>query len=301
MAGRPGWVAGRPRRLTGRCACAFTTTAAAVECRQRRVVNTAAVVAVGAVGAAAPGRPASQGGRCRSRECGRSRSRIGCAGQGGVCRSGGFAEHRGRCSRPLGVAVLGVCRCGRVHVRCHLLPILRCVLRTAYCQLPIPCCRLGSVGVPGVSFPRVPVRSVCASFGALPPVGVIPSGRSPFPPWSGPSLGLDWGSGRDSTWGIPCEPRAETGPSYGRVVSDPASGTSRPEAWLSLLTPTRLLYGIHIPVRTPIIHHPRNTRITHKTRILSCSTPIRLHPNRNQTRQPPPDPAQPLTSPSLLA
>ena len=94
-----------------------------------------------------PGRPASRSSRSRSR----SRSRFGCAGRVGVCRSGGFAERRGRCSRPLGVAVLGVCRCGRVHVRCHLLPILRdCVLRAADCHLPTADCVL-STGVSGRS------------------------------------------------------------------------------------------------------------------------------------------------------
>ncbi len=110
----------------------------------------------GAVGAAgrAVRRPGSSRNRSRSRTW--SWCRFGWTGRGGVCRSGGFAECRGRCALPLGVAMLGVCRCGRVHVRCHLLPVLRtadCDLPTANCQLPIAYCRLRSVGVPGVSFP----------------------------------------------------------------------------------------------------------------------------------------------------
>ena len=282
--------------LRGWCACAVTTTAAAAV---GAAVESAAVV-WGAVGAA--GRAVRCPGSSRSRS--RRRSRFGCAGRGGVCRWGGFAECQGCCCRSLGVAVLGVCRCGRVHVRCHLLPVLRAA---ACCRLPFVNCRLRTVDWGQWAFPVCPSCvccrfGVCASFGALPPVGVIPSGRSPAPRFRVRHccfLGL--GASPDSTWGIPCEPRAETGPSYGRVVSDPASGASRPEAWLSLLAPTRLLYGIHIPVRTPIIHHPRNTRITHKTRNRSCSTPNRLHPNRNQTRKPPTRARQSPTPPSLPA
>ena len=83
-----------------------------------------------------------------------------------------------------GCGILGVCRCGRVHVRCHLLP----VLRTAHCQLPIAYlhCNLRTVDWGQWAFSVCPsyvscLFGVCASFGALPPVGVIPSGRSPAP------------------------------------------------------------------------------------------------------------------------
>ena len=168
--------------------------------------------AVGAVGAA--GRAGRRPVRSRSR----SRSRFGCTGRVGVCRWGGFAECQGCCCRSLGVAVLGVCGCGRVHVRCHLLP----VLRAACCRLPFANCRLRTVDWGQWAFPVCPSCvccrfGVCASFGALPPVGVIPSGRSLAPRFRvRPSGFLGLGASPDSTWGIPCEPRAETtGPSTG--------------------------------------------------------------------------------------
>ena len=56
------------------------------------------------------------------------------AGRVGVCRSGGFAEGQGWCCLRWVWLSWGLCRCGRVHVRCHLLPVLRAaywVLSTA--------------------------------------------------------------------------------------------------------------------------------------------------------------------------
>ena len=245
-----------------------------------------------------PGRPASRVGAGAGAGAGAGSAALagsGCAGGVGSPSAKVVAAVRW-VWRSWGCVVAGVCMCGVTSFRC-------CVLRTACCRLPFVNCRLRTVDWGQWAFPVCPSCvccrfGVCASFGALPPVGVIPSGRSLAPRFRvRPSGFLGLGASPDSTWGIPCEPRAETGPSYGRVVSDPASGASRPEAWLSLLAPTRLLYGIHIPVRTPIIHHPRNTRITHKTRNFSCSTPIRLHPNRNQSQEA--ASAQPANRPPL--
>jgi hypothetical protein len=80
----------------------------------------------------------------------------------------------------------------------------------------------------------------------------------------------------------------------------------RPEAWRSLLAPTRHLYVFRIPVRTSIIPRPAQTVITHKARRHSCSArpkctprekappgsvarrpPRTRHPPRNHTLNPP--------------
>ncbi len=130
----------RGRGWRGWRACAFTTTAAAT------VEAAMAVAVVLSVRRAGPSSVQDRAGPGPDPDPDPEpdRSRFGCAGRGGVCRSGGFAERRGRCSPPLGVAILGVCRCGRVHVRCHLLPILRaaCCVLLLNCHLPTADCVL---------------------------------------------------------------------------------------------------------------------------------------------------------------
>ena len=235
----------------------------------------------GAVGAAgrAVRRPGSS----------RSRSRFGCAGRGGVCRSGGFAERRGCCARPLGVAVLGVCRCGRVHVRCHLLPILRdCVLPTAICQLPIAYCRLGSVGVPGVSFLRVLsdwcvclVRGTAAGRGdpfraiSLPPV-VCPSLRL----WTGVRDAIARGAYHASPGLRPARATGE----WSRILPAGRVGQRLGLVCLHLLDSCTesISLCVHQLSTTPgTPASPTRLETSH------VPTPIRLHPNRNQTRKPP--------------
>ncbi len=273
-----------------------------------RVHKTAAAtveaVVRGAVGAA--GRAVRRPGSSRSRS--RSRSGAGSAGLAGL----GCAGRVGSPSvgagalfhwvwRSWGCVVAGVCMCGVTSFR-------YCVLPTAICQLPTANCRLRtarlrSVGVPGVSFLRVCRLGVCASFGALPPVGVIPSGRSLASRFRvRPSGFLGLGASPDSTWGIPCKPRAEHPLTrerawWSRILPAGRVGQRLGLVCLHLLDSCTESISLCVHQLSPT---PDSTASPTRRETISCSTPIRLHPNRNRpgSRQ---RPAPPATSPSLPA
>jgi len=80
-------------------------------------------------------------------------------------------------------------------------------------------------------------------------------------------------------------------PAYGAVASKKDGLPIQPEAWRSLLAPTRHLYKFPVPVRTPIIPLPHITVITQTSGTVSCFQPDRLHPNGTRPSAPRPEDA----------
>jgi len=148
---------------------------------------------------------------------------------------------------------------------------------------------------PGMPGPMLPITRVVLVLldSRVPPGVALPSGQGDpdkdRPPNHGPPRAR---TAADDSTGMRSDApndRRST-PACGAVVSKKDGLPVRPEAWRSLLAPTRHLYGFPIPVRTSIIPLRNISVITQTSGIVSRLHPNRLHPNRSRTSRPPSNP-----------